>query len=285
MTSAASQTSPASAHPLSVLQRCTEANLFAAPYPHIMIEDALPEEYYTALEAALPDREALVAVEQRDSNPLICSYSKARANVPPIWQDFLDYHVSPQFVNEVMGWASRFKSQLFGGVAFDEVAEVARNPANIGIRRVGKHKINADCQLVNNAPGNTLLVGPHLDNPIEIYAALLYFRHPDDASEGGEFEVYACKPGFKTYGKDRFKHKYVALEKKVPYKRNTLAMFFNCPTACHGVTARVNAQHARRHVNIIGEYHKKLFDNTAMLSNSLWDKLLWKAQKRLGKVL
>ena len=50
-----------------------------------------------------------------------------------------------------------------------------------------------DCQVGINTPvtrnGPTAVRGPHYDRLTELFAGLLYFRHPDDRSSGGDLQV------------------------------------------------------------------------------------------------
>lgn len=271
---------------LSVLQNLKQRHLRTYPYAYLVIEDALPEAYYRELEASLPGREQLIEWFGKDVSPLIGSYYNTREKLPAIWQDFFDYHISPEYVNEVMRAGEELNRDfpLFGAVPFAEIAALAQEKEKIGARNTGEHEIVTDCQIVSNAPGNTLLIGPHLDSPPEIYAGLLYMPFENDNAKGGELEVYACKDGYKTYGRNRFRRKYISLHETVPYKRNTFVMFFNSAKSAHGVSKRVGATLPRRHVNIIGECRKNLYDNKSLLSNSLFDNMLWKLEKRLGKV-
>ena len=56
---------------------------------------------------------------------------------------------------------------------------------NIGVRFEKNNHFNLDCQFVINTPtsGDTSVIEPHLDNPVEFYAALLYMKDLDDDSK------------------------------------------------------------------------------------------------------
>ena len=54
----------------------------------------------------------------------------------------------------------------------------------------GGDKIGSDCQTVMHKPVDFSSRTPHIDNPREIYAGLLYMPYEDDKSTGGEFQLH-----------------------------------------------------------------------------------------------
>jgi hypothetical protein len=118
-----------------------------------------------------------------------------------------------------------------------------------------------DCQLVMHKPiTETTSRTPHLDNPMEIFAGLLYMPHPDDTGTGGEFQLHRSEGRIrdvnKKLGRQVLSENDGGVVKTVPYKRNTFAMFLNVPNAIHGVSLRQNPTQWRRSVNIIGEFKR-----------------------------
>ena len=101
---------------------------------------------------------------------------------------------------------------------------------------------------------------PHIDNPREIYAALLYMPYKDDHSTGGEFQLHKTTADITQVNKNggRAVGELAGdVVKTVPYKRNTLVVFCNNATnTVHSVSARKNATLHRRSVNIIAEFNK-----------------------------
>ena len=124
----------------------------------------------------------------------------------------------------------------------------------------GRDKIGSDCQTVMHKPVDFSSRTPHIDNPREIYAGLLYMPYEDDKSTGGEFQLHkqasniteVNKTGGRAVG-----DKAGDIVKTVPYKRNTFVMFCNNSTnTIHSVSARRNAVKHRRSVNIIAEFNR-----------------------------
>ena len=237
---------------LNVLQK--GGTVHTTPYPHIIIEDALPEDVYNELERTFPEN-AVLSTEPFDGG--ICYRWKAdkllqEAYKPQIWRDFCAYHTSAEYVNQCFKLFEPFlPEQLQREFTAEEVkARGWTEP---------KHNIHTDCQLVMHKPiTERTSRTPHLDNPIEIYAGLLYMPHPDDSGTGGEFQIHESQGTVtevnKTLGRQVNQSNDGGVAKTVPYKRNTFAMFLNTQKAIHSVSLRERPTQYRRSVNIIGEF-------------------------------
>ena len=113
-----------------------------------------------------------------------------------------------------------------------------------------------DCQFVINSPvvEATTVRGPHLDRPHTLFAALLYFRAPEDESTGGDLELYRM-----TRAGHRFDARYmipsdaVTPFRRIEYAPNTLVMWLNTCDALHGVTPRAVTEHPRRYINFVAD--------------------------------
>ena len=118
-----------------------------------------------------------------------------------------------------------------------------------------------DCQFVIHEPvaetGTSRT--PHLDNPVEIYAGLLYMRKITDTSAGGNFTIHeqtgTIQEVNKTLGRQVANNLHKPI-KEVPYKANSFCMFLNVMGSIHSVTPRINPIEHRRSINIIGEYNR-----------------------------
>ena len=102
---------------------------------------------------------------------------------------------------------------------------------------------------------------PHIDNPMEMWAGLLYMPYKEDSSKGGEFQIYDTRSNVtkvdKKGGRQIYEKDLGKVVKTIPYKRNTFVMFANnSPNTVHGVSRRVDPKMFRRSVNIIAEFNK-----------------------------
>ena len=234
----------------SVLHK--QPKLLIDPYPHIVIENALPEDIYNQLEKEWPTQQ-LLSTEPFDNG--ICYRLKSDQMLKPnvvsdSWRKFAEYHTSAKFYDEV--------KNIFGDF-MPNIAEADKTISPRGWDK-GGDKIGSDCQTVMHKPVDFSSRTPHIDNPREIYAGLLYMPYEDDTSTGGDFQLHRQASTITEVNKNGGRavgDKAGDIVKTVPYKRNTFVMFCNNSTnTIHSVSARKNAVRHRRSVNIIAEFNK-----------------------------
>ena len=227
------------------------------PYPHVVIEDALPWDLYKKLEAEFPEK-TLLATDPFDDG--ICYRLKADKLLSltfesGVWRDFAEYHTSAEWFNEVN---DLFKPHM------PSVLHKTFTESELGARGWADENTNiwTDCQAVMHKPiKEKTSRTPHIDNPMEMWAGLLYMPYPDDQSTGGEFQIYSTQSNVqkvdKKAGRQIYDSDLGTVVKTIPYKRNTFVMFANnSPNTVHGVSLRQNATLNRRSVNIIGEFKR-----------------------------
>ncbi len=229
------------------------------PYPHVIIEDALPWDLYEKLETSFPEEQVLENQNAYDND--ICYRLKANrlldpnTNLPEVWRKFVTYHTSAEWFNEV--------NQLFK-TYMPTVLHKTFTEDDLGARGwADKNKnIWTDCQMVIHKPIEEKTTRtPHIDNPMEMWAGLLYMPFIGDESTGGEFQLHSTlnsvnKVDMKA-GRQIYENDLGPVAKTVPYKRNTFVMFANnSPNTVHGVSRRENATMNRRSINIIGEFKR-----------------------------
>ena len=243
----------------SLLQK--KLTVQADPYPHVVIEDALPWDLYEQLEREWPEQQ-LLATQPHDNG--ICYRLKADSMLRPglvseAWRKFTEYHTSVQFYNEVK---NVFKDYI------TDLPNIENSLSPRGWDK-GNDMIGTDCQTVMHSPIDFSSRTPHIDNPREIYAGLLYMPYPKDDSTGGEFQIHRAVGEIKRVNKNGGREVEIknqgSIVKSVPYKRNTFVIFCNNSSASvHSVSKRENATLHRRSVNIIAEYNrvakKSMFD-------------------------
>ena len=227
------------------------------PYPHVLIEDALPWDLYEELENTFPEDQVLATKPFDDG---ICYRMKANVMLDPnfqpeIWRKFAQYHTSAEWFNEVN---KLFKFYL------PAVLNKKFTEDELGARGWAEDNKNiwTDCQVVMHKPiEEKTSRTPHIDNPMEMWAGLLYMPHKNDESTGGEFQLRSVLDDVKkvnmNLGRQIYRSNLGPVVKSVPYKRNTFVMFANnSPNTIHGVSLRQNAKLYRRSVNIIGEFKR-----------------------------
>ena len=227
------------------------------PYPHVLIEDALPWDLYEELENTFPEDQVLATQPFDDG---VCYRMKANVMLDPnfqpeIWRKFAQYHTSAEWFNEVN---KLFKFYL------PAVLNKKFTEDELGARGWAEDNKNiwTDCQVVMHKPiEEKTSRTPHIDNPMEMWAGLLYMPYKNDESTGGEFQLRSVLDDVKkvnmTLGRQIYRSNLGPVVKSVPYKRNTFVMFANnSPNTIHGVSLRQNAKLYRRSINVIGEFKR-----------------------------
>lgn len=252
----------------TILDRITPDKICRDGFPHAVVENALPEDYYEELASVFPQLDSVAGAGGLKNNaayrmPALDAIDNAE--IPQIWRDFVAHHCSHEFYNRVCDvWGADIEA---AHADLKDNFGVALRDFSVGIRHAGKEEnpgnhsddVMLDCQFSYNSPvrSESSVRGPHLDSPYKMFAALLYFRHPDDASTGGDFEIYKLKEGASIKPRPAKIHpRNVERVRTVPYRANTLVLFINSPAAIHGVTPRSVTQAPRRYMNFLGECYR-----------------------------
>ena len=239
---------------LSVIQNVKE--VYTHPYPYVCVEEALPENVYKELEETFP--EELVTSTSPHDGGITYRYKCKEANhkpIPAIWQDFFAYHTSPEYFKACLN--------LFAPVIESNYNQYKNllDADNITVRDVDNSgQYVTDCQFVVHEPVDQTGTSrtPHVDNPVEIYAGLLYMRKLNDISEGGNFTIHEQTGNIEQVNKSLGRQVEDNIHKpirEVPYKANSFCMFLNVMGSIHSVTPRINPIERRRSINIIGEFN------------------------------
>ena len=248
---------------MNILQKATRADVRWTPYPHVIIKDALPPDLYQALDDSFPEEflngSSPSVVDDRGHTRRYLSDLVLSENlVSPNWMAFFAYHISRDFYRYV---TNEILDEAIQAYYPEQAAAIQRTPPvprKVVAQAHPQTPIIADCQFVMNNPLGAEQTSrtPHLDNPVEIYAALFYMKRRDDRSDGGGLQLYQARQS----GTPRLQCKReavaedVALHTTCPYGPNTVVLFLNCRHAIHGVAAMSEQHTVRRSINIIGEY-------------------------------
>ena len=257
------------------------------PYPHVIIEEALPWDLYEELEKTWPKDQVIntIPFDKGVCYRLKSGSLLAPSFQPEIWKKFSEYHTSAKWFMEVYElfkpWLSTIPklTNLITDNAGNPVLEnniCARPWASFKEIAMAGRKINllADCQLVMHRPItddyiNSLMDppgrtsrSPHIDNPLEIFAGLLYMPYKEDKAKGGDFQLHTVKNDITRVnmkrGREIYSEDVGPVHTTVPYKPNTFVMFLNVnPNTVHSVSNRIDPTMYRRSVNVIAEFRKR----------------------------
>lgn len=240
---------------ISILQRFRSEHLHLEPFPHIIIEDALPQDLYDRLAAEYPES-SLGGYTHGFRDFRYYQMDFTPEHITPLWQEFVDFHSSRAFKDQVVRAIEPGLRRLYPEIA-DKYLEV-----DTILRHQGKPRGVAamEVQFVMNSADTEKIRTPHLDQGRELFACLFYMKRPDDHSTGGDLYIYE-----KTTTDFEFKSGRLAPEDQirtvssVPYRANSLIIFLNSLDSIHGVGPRTGAQVLRRYVNITCHIREKLF--------------------------
>ena len=254
---------------LCVLNRCKPDSLRMQPFPHLVIHNALKKRIYTELADSYPSDKKIIKINSwrtgapgKNKRVDICAKDVKSGchKIPSIWQDFVEYHTSDAFYcrfRDVFAVALRkYYPDLL------ETLESMPSPL-VGTRfhPDDSRPLSLDCQIGINTicPIERSVIGPHVDDPVELYAGLLYFKRPNDAAMGGDLEICRWKrlarPRFDTAMPHLAINSHTRKVATVKYAPNTLVFFLNTLDSVHSVTPRSASTVSRRLVNIIGEVY------------------------------
>lgn len=224
-------------------------NIQEFPYPFAVTDKCLPDDVYELLVKSRPSWE-LIAKDERGSNKRIDVCAKSALENPQlskIWQDFIVYHTSRAFYLQILDKFGDYFKEFYPHLNMREL--------KTSVRFGNKADIYLDCQIGINTPVKErgTVSKPHLDSPLEIWAALLYMKEPDDDA-GGDLVLYKCCDRPKYQGRRLADKEAIRPWKTIPYAPNTMACFVNSALSVHGVTEREITAKPRLMVNIILEF-------------------------------
>jgi len=242
----------------SLTKNISSASLQLLPFPHVVVDNVLDKELYEKLEREYPFEskvEGYSGYENNERYQISAVDALREQRVSPLWKEFIRYHVSKDFLGNV---CTLFSSGL------KKYYPEFSSGGSTGVRFIDTTADTwMDCQPGINSPVREVssVKGPHLDHPSELFAGLLYFRHPEDSSTGGDLELYRYKASGYHYGPRRFiEERFVEKVGSVSYAPNRLVLFLNTIDSVHGVSPRSVTPFTRRLCNFIGESgHGSLF--------------------------
>jgi hypothetical protein len=243
-------------HPLNLLRRVTADQLCLDPYPHLIIENALDEEVYAALESTYPaDTIIRNARHVANRDQIQAPELLACEAIAPLWKQFAEFHISAAFYRELLRVFATSVRKMYPwleqekGYAFERFTTGVRDSKAVTLPDVCLD-FQPGLNAVTQTPSSPR--SPHLDANNKLFTGLFYMRHAGDTSRGGDFALYRPKTKpvpFETPVTVAEKHLEVV--KLAPYARNTAVFFLNTPWALHGVTVRDATPIPRRLVNLV----------------------------------
>lgn len=243
--------------------------VMADPFPHIIIDNALPGRNYRELLETIPPEEFLVGERRKGPNRY---HRRSAADLldprngvlQPAWKRFIDFHVGKAFYQTLLDAFDGYLAEADRTVAshtgrrLTELSPKMRNSPDAELCPA-----LTECQISHltaaEEPGSPL--GPHVDREVALWAGLYYLEDAHDRI-GGDLVLYRFRdPDRREYWRDQMIPPHLVEERKVIKARgNRLVVFLHSPDAVHGVTQRIPDGRPRQAVNLVCEFPFKIFD-------------------------
>lgn len=266
----------------SILHHVTERDVIADPFPHVLLDAALPEDLCDQLIAEFPATEVVTKGAPAGTNQRFdytVSDVRSLGGVSLAWREFMEANAGEDFLKDFARVFAPHLRRLYPSLNLGNVRP--------GVRYIDDYA-KADILLDAHISLNTPVVGEpssvrtaHVDDPRKLYGGLLYLRKPNDDSKGGNLVLYRYQKGIRpVYVGQQIAERYVAEVATVPYQRNTFILFLNSFDSIHGVTPRFPTPHPRTFVNFVGQLEQPLFDIQSYQERGL-SKLIKRLQRAM----
>lgn len=206
--------------------------IHSEPFPHVVVQDLLPEPFFRQLASAIPPVEQFEPSKSSVKSDLPLGEKNAYFKAAPepfkaVWRELRD-EVLRTAVAPVL--ASRLEHELRDKYADVFSPELADQIMADGL-------VSSDGRIMARRPGYHLK--PHLDSAHFGVTMLLYFTAADDESSGA---LCLFRPertpemhDVSTYYPERTEGIAVELVKEIPIRENLFVAFLNRRDALHGV--------------------------------------------------
>ncbi|MEX0909738.1 MAG: hypothetical protein WDZ75_00410 [Candidatus Paceibacterota bacterium] len=252
-------------------RRATKTDLVTEPFPHLVVRNALDTDLLSALIGELPTVSALgeggaFGEEWTSSNKRFdyrIADERKNLRLSPLLREILELYATRDFLLEFF--------RIFGSSVRetypDFSARFSHNFSDLksGIRYVDSYN-NSDLLLDNHLGINTPVTATsvvrrvHVDNPKKLYTSLLYLRHPEDDSRGGD--LILCRKKHKHISFDTkycVRDEDVEVFQRIPYEAGTFVIILNTAKSLHGISEREPTKWSRHFIHAIGESEQPFF--------------------------
>jgi hypothetical protein len=226
-----------------VAYQLANAPVRAYPFPHVVVPEIFPPEFYPLLRASLPPDDAYVRLNA--TGRVGGAYSPAR----------LAFFPGTQAGPALDPGRAAFWNGFFGALLHEELsAWITAKFYDVLARRfalrAGGPGIDLETEIFLMRDLESYALGPHSDSPRKAVSVLFYLPERGDRPELGTSLYRPKDPGFRCPGGPH--HRFEDFERiaTIPYRPNTLFAFPKTMDSFHGVEPVVGAG-ARRDVMLL----------------------------------
>lgn len=198
-------------------ERLRSVKVESEPFPHYILENVFPEDYYRELLRHLPPSDVyknlyevtdlkLDHFRHRDQRDMDQGWTdKLPPDLKPFWSSFNEWFLGDEFAHGVMD--------------------------SLGL--AGDKAISVESQFIRHRAGYFL--GPHSDLYTKLAVLLLYLA-PDNSAEHLGTSLYRPKaPGFSCPDSKHYPFEDFIRVKTAPYRANSLLAFVRSDISFHGL--------------------------------------------------
>lgn len=221
----------------------------ADPFPHLVIDDALPAALADELAATFPSRRAFTRWKPYGSNQKFLRFAPdvvADDSVGPAWKTYFA-DLERTVLHECV--------RLFGAHVRAEFPDFESRFAPLDALRTTSHSptsagpdVYVDSMLLMHTPVQerpSVERGPHIKIAQHIILGYLTLRAPGDDSAGGDIVLYAPKAGARLQFHERqtTDGRQLDVRRVIPRRHNSLFLFLNSARSIQAVSARPVTPH------------------------------------------
>lgn len=227
------------------------------PFPHVVVENALPRGYYDALAAQYPDHDVIASSDRGMVKqgwawmPAVDAMRDERISLD--WCRFMGRHSGTGFADEMLNVFADSIRAMPNPCPSRKLADAASRPV-VAMRYVGgEGDVVVESQFASVMPDGARtgpLLAAHVDRPRALIAGMMYFPISGEEA-GGSLLLHEWSGARRFDGRRRATapHEVNIL---VPYRANVAVFWLNSPDALHSVGPGEDGVR-RRSVNFILE--------------------------------
>lgn len=254
---------------LSLIQNYSKSNFYSTPVPHLVINNALPENLYNELLIQSPKNLIKNNLENNTRGDIFPDQIAENIEYE-LFYKFLEFHRSPEFFYQLTNIFKNDLEKIYPNIISNSKKIIDKNK----IVKLNSEYIKRKDSMTfasfygYNTPVTkaSSVIGPHLDHFNKIFFGLYYLREPEDNSIGGDLYLYKWKNNYSNYKKkniiftekwdNMFSHSEPV--KKIKYEKNTFVIVLNSINSLHAVSRREKTNHIRQFCYMSFAFNKDL---------------------------
>jgi hypothetical protein len=210
---------------MQLIYRVANAPIHMFPYPHILVHDVFPEDFYRQIRTHLPPNNAYKSLKSmgRVSN----DYPDEKV-VLPLTPDQVATLDEPYrtFWDKTARW---LLGGAFGSIMLQKFSPLLQQR----FENLAAMQFAHEALVIQDRTNYKL--GPHTDTPAKVLSLLFYLPADDSKPHLGTSMYLPADPSFTCDGARHYDFKGFHRLLTMPYVPNTLFAFMKTPNAFHGV--------------------------------------------------